>query len=164
MGGKKKPKPRRQCSATNRQGNRCGKPPILGGTVCRNHGGASPHVKRKAAERVLDIIDPDRTLRAAAGLAFSDIRLLFDDKGNLKPIHQLPDSIAFAVAGVEVVKKNITTGDGQIDTIHKVKLWDKPRAIEFLLKHFGMLTEKVEITGADQVVARLQAARKRAEP
>lgn len=151
----------RQCTATNRQGQRCRKPPILGGTVCRNHGGASPQVKRKAAERVLDIIDPDRTLRAAANIAYADIRQLFDEHGNLKAVHNLPDSIAFALASVEVVKKNITTGDGEIDTIHKVKLWDKPRAIEMLMKHFGMLTEKVELVGADAVIARLQAARKR---
>jgi hypothetical protein len=161
MSKPKKPRPRRQCTATNRQGNRCGKPPILGASVCKNHGGASPQVRRKAKERLLDIIDPDRTLRAAASLAYSDIRLLFDDKGNLKPIHKLPDSIAYAIAGVEVVKRNITQGDGVVDTIHKVKLWDKPRTIEMLMKHFGMLTEKVEITTNDQVVARLQAARKR---
>jgi hypothetical protein len=152
---------RRRCTAKNRQGARCGKPPILGGTVCRMHGGASPKVAAKARERVLDIIDPDRTLRAAAGLAYSDIRQLFDKHGNLLAIHELPDSIAFAVAGVEVVKKNITTGDGEVDTIHKVKLWDKPKAIDLLMKHFGMLTEKVEIVGADAVVARLLAARKR---
>lgn len=161
MSKPKKPRPRRQCTATNRQGNRCGKPPILGAAVCKMHGGGSPQVKRKAQERLLDIIDPDRTLRAAGNLAYSDIRLLFDAKGNLKPIHQLPDSIAYAIAGVEVVKKNITTGDGKVDTIHKVKLWDKGRAIEMLMKHFGMLTEKVEITTNEQVVSRLQAARKR---
>lgn len=43
-------KPR--CTATNRQGNRCGKSPILGGTVCRMHGGAAPQVVAKAKERL----------------------------------------------------------------------------------------------------------------
>jgi hypothetical protein len=155
-------KTRRRCTAKNRQGTRCKKAPILGGTVCRNHGGASPQVKRKAAERVLDVIDPDRTLRAAANIAYSDFRHLFDENGNLLDPHRMPDSIAFAVAGVEVVKRNITRGDDEVDTIHKVKLWDKPRAIEFLMKHFGMLTERVELSDPQAVVGRLLAARKRA--
>lgn len=43
---------RKICTATNRQGRRCGKSPILGGTVCRLHGGAAPQVKLKAAERL----------------------------------------------------------------------------------------------------------------
>ncbi len=41
-----------QCTATNRQGKRCGKPPILGGKVCRMHGGAAPQVKAKAEARL----------------------------------------------------------------------------------------------------------------
>jgi hypothetical protein len=49
---------KRQCTATNRQGKRCGKPPILGGTVCRMHGGAAPQVKLKAMERLMALQDP----------------------------------------------------------------------------------------------------------
>src|SRR5881394_455729 len=41
-----------RCKATNRQGKRCGKPPIFGGTVCRKHGGAAPQVQLAAAERL----------------------------------------------------------------------------------------------------------------
>lgn len=43
---------RPRCTATNRQGNRCGKSPIIGGTVCRMHGGAAPQVIAKAKERL----------------------------------------------------------------------------------------------------------------
>jgi hypothetical protein len=47
-----------KCSATNRQGRQCGKPPIPGGTVCRMHGGAAPQVKAKALERLLALQNP----------------------------------------------------------------------------------------------------------
>lgn len=47
-----------QCTATNRQGRRCGKSPIPGGTVCRMHGGAAPQVKLKALERLMALQDP----------------------------------------------------------------------------------------------------------
>lgn len=50
MDGADPMKPR--CTATNRQGKRCGKAPIVGGTVCRMHGGAAPQVKLKAQERL----------------------------------------------------------------------------------------------------------------
>lgn len=45
-----------KCTATNRQGNRCGRYPIPGGTVCRNHGGAAPQVQKKAAERLAALL------------------------------------------------------------------------------------------------------------
>lgn len=41
-----------RCTATNRQGQQCGRSPILGGTVCRMHGGAAPQVRAAARERL----------------------------------------------------------------------------------------------------------------
>lgn len=57
-------KPRPRCTAHNRAGNQCANRPIPGGTVCRLHGGASPQVRRKAAMRLLDLIDPAITTLA----------------------------------------------------------------------------------------------------
>lgn len=47
-----------RCTATNRQGTRCGRAPIPGGTVCRMHGGAAPQVKEAAMARLLRLQDP----------------------------------------------------------------------------------------------------------
>ncbi len=134
--------------------------------MCRMHGGATPKVKAAAAKRVADMladaIDPDRVLREAGRLAYSDIRQLFDDKGNFLPIKQWPDDIARAVASVEVVKKNVTTGDGKTDDVLKVRLWDKPGKLQDLMKHHGQLTEKLEIKGGAELMALLLEGRKRA--
>lgn len=46
------------CTATNRQGRRCGKWPIPGGRVCRMHGGAAPQVMAAAEERLLALRVP----------------------------------------------------------------------------------------------------------
>lgn len=138
---------KRRCKAKNRQGNRCSRAPIAGGYVCKLHGGASPNAQRKAAERLADLIDPDRALREAARIAYSDIRDLFDADGNLKPIKDWPDHAAAGVSAVEIVKKNLAAGDGQVDTVHKLKLWDKSKNLEMLFKHLGLLTEKITHDG-----------------
>lgn len=52
------PMDRPKCTATNRQGKRCGKEPIAGGTVCRMHGGSAPQVKLKAMERLMALQHP----------------------------------------------------------------------------------------------------------
>jgi len=60
------------------------------------------------------------------------------------------------------VKKNLTAGDGQVDTILKIRLWDKPRALEMLAKHFALLKEVVRVEADEALVARLTSALKRA--
>ncbi len=61
----------RQCSAQNRQGNRCGNAPILGGTVCHFHGGSAPQVAEKAATvRLTELVGP----------ALMELKALLDDE------------------------------------------------------------------------------------
>src|SRR4051794_40162635 len=44
----------------------------------------------------------ERVIKEYAKLAFLDIRKAFDDEGRLKPIHELDDETAAAIAGLEV--------------------------------------------------------------
>lgn len=96
-----------------------------------------------------------RVLEELRRLAFSDIRSLFDERGNLRRLKDLTPEQAAAIASVEVVTRNITAGDDQLDTIHKLKVWDKPKALEMLAKHFKLLTEKMEISGDEDLMNRL---------
>lgn len=50
--------PTRQCTGTNRAGERCQRQPIPGGTVCINHGGAIPNVQQAAKLRLLAMVEP----------------------------------------------------------------------------------------------------------
>ena len=50
--------PARQCTATNRAGDRCGRQPIPGGDVCVLHGGAIPQVRAAAEKRLLALREP----------------------------------------------------------------------------------------------------------
>lgn len=88
-----------------------------------------------------------RVLEEVARIAFLDARTFWDADGNLKPLHQLTPEQGAALAGFETLVKNTKAGDGITDTVHKIKLWDKPKALEQLMKHFGLLQERVDVTG-----------------
>lgn len=46
-----------RCTAKRKSGGPCKNRPILGGAVCRMHGGGAPQVKKKAAERIAEAAD-----------------------------------------------------------------------------------------------------------
>lgn len=51
--------PTRQCHAKAKSsGQQCTREAVPGATVCRHHGGAAPQVQRKAALRLLELVDP----------------------------------------------------------------------------------------------------------
>lgn len=91
------------------------------------------------------------TLRAIQHQVVGDIRTLFDQAGNLRPIHSLSFAEAALIAGFEVVIKNAAAGDGHTDTVHKVKLKDQARFVEMAAKHFGLLVDKLEHSGGIEI-------------
>lgn len=80
-------------------------------------------------------------------LSFSDARQLFDEDGNLLPVHELPDHIAASIASIDVVKKVITSNDSEdvIQYTHKIRLHDKVKAIQALQKQLGLIAPDVNI-------------------
>lgn len=121
-------------------------------------------IKAGQAKRLASTeLSATRILEELRRLALSDTRSLFDAHGNLRPIHMMTAEEAACIASLEVIKKNAEAGDGVIDVVHKVKLWDKTRALEMLAKHFALLTEVVKIDASDALVARLQSARRRVD-
>lgn len=102
-----------------------------------------------------------RVLEELRRLAFGDIRGLFDEHGNMKPLSTLTEEQAACIGGFEVLIKNAKAGDGVTDTIHKFKLWDKPKALEMLAKHFALLVERVEVTDGSGLLDKIARARAR---
>lgn len=101
----------------------------------------------KAAQLESAELSAVRTLEEIRRLATVDMRSFFDESGNMKPIHELTPEQGACLSGFEVIKKNAEAGDGHTDRVHKFKVWDKPRALEMLAKHFALLTEKIEHSG-----------------
>lgn len=152
-----------KCKATQK---RCKKAAILGGNVCQKHGGGAPQTKaaakRRIREYVADMVDPDRVLQEAARMAFSDLREAFDENGKLKDTKDWSDELAAAVSSTKSRRVNLDAADGQTDLVTELKVWDKPKNVELLAKHLGLLTERVELKVEGDIVARLHEARKRA--
>lgn len=110
-------------------------------------------------------------LEQARRLLFFDIGLCYDAKGNALPIHRIPADTRAAIIGAETIIKNAQAGDGVTDTVLKLKVEGKARVLEVLMKHFGLVTERVEVIDADRLIkriagtrARLAAARKALTP
>jgi hypothetical protein len=83
-------------------------------------------------------------------IAGADPRMLFNEAGELRPVHEWPDGIAKAVASVDV--SEIWEGRGSerqiIGNVKKVRFYDKNKAIDTLAKTLGLFTEKVEHSGS----------------
>ena len=104
-------------------------------------------VEAKRKELAGDLgITRERVLREMAKIAFSDLRDLYKEDGTLKHPHEWPEGAAGAVAGMEfeTTRVGLPTEEGVVTrtTVAKVKIWDKGKQLENLLKHLGMAEDK----------------------
>jgi phage terminase small subunit len=76
-------------------------------------------------------ITPEKVLREMGRLAFSDLRNVLDEDGNLKNPKNWDDDAAAAISSLEL------TGQGA-EKVSKIKAWDKNSALEKIAKHLGM--------------------------
>lgn len=91
-----------RCVAHRKNGDRCKRQAIKGATVCRAHGGAAGHVKRKARQRIEE--SADRMARALLNIAESGeseaikLRAIESalDRAGLKPPSQAEITVAAA--------------------------------------------------------------------
>lgn len=73
-----------------------------------------------------------------------DIREAFDEEGRLKPLKDIPDEVARAIAGVEVFEVYSSDKKELAGYTKRVKFYDKLRAIELLGKKLAMFVERHE--------------------
>lgn len=98
--------------------------------------------ERAARER----ISADRVLRETAAVALFDPRKMFNPDGTIKPLNELDDATAAAIAGIDVVE--LADGNGQpVGRVKKVRMADKLGALTLLARHLGMLQDKIKLSG-----------------
>ncbi len=95
-------------------------------------------------------ITAERVLAELAKVAFGDIRTLFDDAGNLKPMSEMPDESVAMIASFDT--SVIKSDSDEPEIIKKIKLSDKLRALEMLGKHLKLFTDKVDMTSNGQTI------------
>jgi len=102
----------------------------------------------------------ERVVQELGRLALADVRKLFNEAGELRPLSQLDDDMAAAIAAVDIV--TLTQGQNEAPLyVRKVKLWDKTAALDKLMRHLGAYApEKVDLDVTDKA-ARIWQARKR---
>lgn len=90
-------------------------------------------------------ISVERTARELAKVAYHDIGEMFDEDGNLLPVHRMSETARAAIAGLDV---ETCDGPGRVRTVtHKVKVADRIRALELLGKYQRMFTDRIEHDG-----------------
>lgn len=90
-------------------------------------------------------IDGDRLLRELNRVALFDPRRLFGPDGSPRSLPDLDDDTVAAVAGLDVIEQFDDDGLKRGD-IKKWKLANKLGAIELLLRHLGLLNDKLDVT------------------
>lgn len=111
-----------QCTATNRQQQRCKRAPIPGGTVCRMHGGAAPQVKEAAMERLrrlqhpaIDALEWLITQRDFPSAAMSAARDVMD-----RTEGKAPESLSLEVSGDDALIAALAAGRRRVADARKV--------------------------------------------
>lgn len=103
------------------------------------------HLEKQEKKAVLAIEDLEAELHR---LVFFDPRKLLDSNGRMRPLHELDEDTARAIASVDVEQLFEGYGEDRHQTgqLHKVRFWDKRAAIELGMKRRGALTEKIDAT------------------
>lgn len=119
--------------------------------------GSAVRLLLRDAERVLELT-PERTLEELYRIAMGNIADVADWDGHsfvLKDLETLPRSCSAIISSI----KRTEGRDGSVSW--ELKLNDKVKALELLMKHFGLLAEKVEITVDQTLASRIDNARRR---
>lgn len=100
--------------------------------------------KLRAAYSERTGISQQKVLNEIARIAFADIRKFYRGDGELKPIVDLDDDDAAALASVKSYEEKME--DVTIGVNKEIKLYDKLGALEKLARHLGMYEKDHTLT------------------
>lgn len=110
-------------------------------------------MEKKAERSERTKVDADWMLKRLAQDATADVGDLYDENGNLRPVHEWPMAWRTGlVAGIDTVQERIGTDDEgkpEYATVRKVRLADRTKLLELIGKHIdvGAFKDKIEHSG-----------------
>lgn len=123
--------------------------------------GSKNHLSRERVElelRRLATLDPVKVYERYKDPATGRLRRFF----TLKEVHDMDADTRACIASIKVRTENLQGGDGEQDETIEIRFWDKVRALELCSRALGMLRDKVEITAPEEMLSRLDRAKRRA--
>jgi hypothetical protein len=139
--------PARQCTATNRQGERCRRQPIAGGAICVMHGGRAPQVLAAAKLRLLEVVEP-----AIARL----LRFIEAPPGQCDVCGRCDDTSAI-VSAIRTVLDRSGLGPSASLTVTAAPPDETPHTTEELLARAELLVSALREQLADEPAQQLPA-------
>lgn len=109
-------------------------------------------------------ITAERVLAELARLAFYDPRKFFDTDGRLKPLDEIDDDTAMALAGMKTMHKVVGDENDGVLVFTDYKLADKGLNLERLGRHLKLFTDKTELSGRLTLADLVCAANRKDEP
>ncbi len=109
--------------------------------------------------------DVHMVLQGLCSAANIDIRMAYDEDGNLLPIKDIPEPLAKAIT--EIRTEELFDGQGKdrkhIGTAKTIKITDRMRARELIGKYRKMFIEVMEHRGIENLAEQIKKARQRRE-
>lgn len=119
---------------------------------------ADARVQDLLSKHVLDVtaetnIRTGDILKAASEIAYLDPGACFDQSIDpktqvvtlrLRDLTEMPAHIRRTISAFKVIKRNLTAGDGFVDTIIEVKFWNKVEALKLLALYKNLLNTKAD--------------------
>ena len=91
------------------------------------------------------VMSAQETLERMTTIGRTDITTFHDDQGNILPTSEWTPEMGQQVSKIESVVKNVAAGDGHVDTVLKISIWDKMKALEQLAKHHDLITQRFDV-------------------
>lgn len=105
-------------------------------------------------------VKADDVLRELIRIFSVDIGKAYDKEGRLLPLHEMPEDIRRAIAGIETDELYAGGGESRVEIgqTRKVKFLDKTKAIELAMRHLGLFKDKVQLEAGPTLEQLLRAA------
>jgi phage terminase small subunit len=105
-------------------------------------------ISKRQVELLAEVgLTPARIRQELAEIALADLTSFYNADGSLKALEDLEPGQGKLLASLETVVKNVAAGDGHVDTVLKVKLHDRLKALEILARYSMTLpAAKVDVT------------------